>query len=171
MNGRVWKFGDGINTDVLAPGIYIKEPIETLASHCLENVDPEFAGGVRSGDMVVGGENFGMGSSREQAAEVLKVLGVAAVVAPSFGGIFYRNAFNLGLPAIVCADADRISAGDELAIDYEAGKIENRTTGETLNADAVPPHLMSIVSAGGLVPYLETTFSKQEAVTSSARET
>ena len=170
MSGRVWKFGDGINTDVLAPGVYMKGNIQELAAHCLESVDPDFAGGVKSGDVVVGGANFGMGSSREQAAEVLKALGVAAVVAPSFGGIFYRNAFNLGLPAIVCADVDGISAGDEVAIDYAAGRIDNVTTGATIRADAVPDHLMAIVSAGGLVPFLEKTLSNQDAAPPAGRE-
>jgi 3-isopropylmalate/(R)-2-methylmalate dehydratase small subunit len=170
MSGRVWKFGDGINTDVLAPGIYIKEPIEILASHCLESIDPNFARSVQLGDIVVGGQNFGMGSSREQAAEVLKVLGVAAVVAQSFGGIFYRNAFNLGLPAIVCADAAKISENDVLDIDYAAGVIQSRATGETLSADVVPSHLMSIVSSGGLVPYLEKALSRKSTAGAAARE-
>ncbi len=155
MSGRVWKFGDNINTDVLAPGIYIKLPANELATHCLESVDPEFAGNVKKGDYVVGGRNFGTGSSREQAAQVLKLLGVAAVIAPSFGGIFYRNAFNLGLPAIVSAETGEIEDGHRLSIDLAAGKITNKTTGEQLSAEAVPGNLMALIEAGGLVTYLE----------------
>jgi 3-isopropylmalate/(R)-2-methylmalate dehydratase small subunit len=155
MSGRVWKFGDDINTDVLAPGIYIKLPLEELASHCLEAIEPRFAKEVREGDIVVGGANFGMGSSREQAAQVLKALGVTAVIAPSFGGIFYRNAFNLGLPAIVSTDIDQIEAGHELKIDLKTGSIENLTSGKQLTSEAVPENLMELVEAGGLVPYLD----------------
>ena len=161
MAGRVWKFGDDVNTDVLAPGIYIKLPLEDLASHCLEAVEPNFASDVQDGDIVVGGVNFGMGSSREQAAQVLKVLGVAAVVAPSFGGIFYRNAFNLGLPAIVSNEIDQIAAEQELKIVLKTGVIENITTGKQLAGEAVPENLMDLVEAGGLVPYLEQKLNKK----------
>ena len=101
MSGTVWKFGDNVDTDVLAPGAFMKGPVEELARHCLESVDPQFAAGVQPGDYVVAGRNFGVGSSREQAAQVLKLLGVAAVIAPSFAGIFYRNACNLGLAALL----------------------------------------------------------------------
>ena len=109
MSGQVWKFGDEINTDLLVPGVYIKLPLDELASHCLETVDPLFAGSVVEGDFVVAGKNFGMGSSREQAAQVLKVLGVAAVIAESFSGIFYRNAFNLGLIPIICKETHKLT--------------------------------------------------------------
>ncbi|MBT4589417.1 MAG: 3-isopropylmalate dehydratase [Rhodospirillaceae bacterium] len=161
MAGRVWKFGDDVNTDVLAPGIYIKLPLEDLASHCLEAVEPNFASYVQDGDIVVGGVNFGMGSSREQAAQVLKALGVAAVIAPSFGGIFYRNAFNLGLPAIVSNEIDQIAAEQELKIVLKTGVIENITTGKQLAGEAVPENLMDLVEAGGLVPYLEQKLNKK----------
>lgn len=158
MTGRVWKFGDFIDTDVLAPGAYMKGPVEELARHCLNSVDPTFAATVKPGDIVVGGRNFGMGSSREQAAQALVILGVRAVIAPSFGGIFYRNAFNLGLPALVSAETDKIDAGHEIDINPEEGRIENRTTGATLACDVVPSRLLEIVGAGGLVPYLERRF-------------
>ena len=110
--GRAFVYGDGINTDMLAPGIYMKHPIATIAQHCLESVDPDFARTVRPGDVVVAGQGFGIGSSREQAAEALKHLGVAAVLARSYGGIFYRNALNFGLPVLVCAEVDQIGTGD-----------------------------------------------------------
>jgi 3-isopropylmalate/(R)-2-methylmalate dehydratase small subunit len=152
---RAWVFGDDIDTDVLAPGRYMKLPIEEIAQHCLEAVDPSFAPSVRHGDVVVGGRNFGAGSSREQAAGALKALGVAAVIAPSFAGIFYRNALNLGLVALVCAEAGRIRAGDAIAFDAEAGRIENRTRGETLACEPIPAHLMAMVRDGGLLAHLE----------------
>lgn len=160
MIGRVWKFGNGIDTDLLAPGAYMKGSVEELAGHCLESVSPDFAGAVAEGDIVVAGRNFGIGSSREQAAQALKVLGVAAVVAESFGGIFYRNAFNLGLPALVCTEVGSISDGQEIEIDLRAGRIVDRGTGMTLTCDAVPAHLLEIVAAGGLVPYLEQRFRR-----------
>lgn len=152
---RAWVFGDNVDTDALAPGIYMKASLEELAGHCLETLDPAFAGSVRPGDVVVGGRNFGMGSSREQAAEVLRQLGIKAVLARSFAGIFYRNAFNLGLPAVVCADTGRIDTGDELELDFEYGSVLNRTTGEDLRCEPVPGHLAGLVQAGGLIPWLE----------------
>jgi 3-isopropylmalate/(R)-2-methylmalate dehydratase small subunit len=155
LTGLVWRFGDEVDTDVLAPGIYMKGPLEELAIHCLESVEPSFAGSVKEGDIIVAGRNFGMGSSREQAAQVLTHLGVAAVIAPSFGGIFYRNAFNWGLPAIICASVDGIENGHRLELDLEGGTISNLDTGESLTGDPIPGHLMGLIDAGGLVPYLE----------------
>lgn len=152
---RAWVFGDDIDTDLLAPGSYMKGPVEELAAHCLEAVDSGFASQVRAGDIVVAGRNFGMGSSREQAAQVLKLLGVQAVLAKSFGGIFYRNAFNLGLPALVCSGVDRIRAGDELRVDAKSGLIENATRAERLTCEPIPEHLARLIEAGGLVAYLE----------------
>jgi 3-isopropylmalate/(R)-2-methylmalate dehydratase small subunit len=160
-SGRVWKYGDGVDTDLLAPGIYMKGPIETLATHCLEAIDPAFASQVKPGDIVVAGHNFGIGSSREQAAEVLRILGVTAVVARSFGGIFYRNAFNLGLYALVSDDIDRVEKGHRLALDPLAGRMINLTSGETLACERVPQHLAAIVSAGGLIPHLEEKLRKR----------
>src|SRR5690606_32860613 len=111
-----------------------------------------FAKTVRPGDIVVGGENFGMGSSREQAAMALRHLGVAAVVAKSFAGLFFRNALNLGLVALVCPAADRIRPGDRLSVDAEAGRITNLTTGETYACEPIPPHLVEMIRDGGLLP-------------------
>ena len=160
--GRAWVFGDGVDTDALAPGGYMKGPLEELAAHCLETVDPDFAAGVEPGDFVVAGRNFGLGSSREQAAQALKHLGVGAVVARSFAGIFYRNALNLGLPAVVCAEAGKIAAGDRLRVDLAGGRIENLTRTATLACEAVPEHLLAIVRDGGLVPHLEKRLTAGE---------
>lgn len=155
MSGRAFVYGDNVDTDLLAPGIYMKGSVEALADHCLEAIDRDFAPNVRPGDFVIGGRNFGMGSSREQAAQVLRIKGVAAVIAKSFGGIFYRNAFNLGLPALVCAEVDAISRGDVLSVDMAKGEILNETTGARIACDPVPEHLRNIVEAGGLIGWLE----------------
>ncbi len=158
MSGRAFVFGDDVDTDVLAPGRYMRLPIAELARHCLEALDPAFAAEVRPGDIVVGGRNFGLGSSREQAAEALKALGVAAVVARSFAGIFHRNAINLGLPVVACAEAGCIAAGDRLTLDLAAGTLVNATTGETLTFRPLAPVLMTLIADGGLVPHLEKRF-------------
>jgi len=153
--GRAWVFGDDIDTDVLAPGAYMKGPVEELARHCLESVDPAFAADVRNGDVVVGGRNFGLGSSREQAAQALKILGVEAVVAKSFSGIFYRNALNLGLVAVVCPAIGGVKPNDILSVDARAGCIENHTQSERYDCEPLPDHLMSMIEAGGLIAHLE----------------
>ena len=161
MSGCAWVLGDNVDTDALAPGKYMKFGIEEIAKHCLEAVDPGFAAGVQLGDVVVGGRNFGAGSSREQAPQALKHLGVAALVAESFAGLFYRNSLNLGLPALACRDAKRIRAGDRLRVHPEAGRIENETTGETLACEPIPPHLMQMIRDGGLLPHLEKRLGKR----------
>lgn len=153
--GRAWVFGDDVDTDVLAPGRYMKGPVAELAKHCLEAMDPAFAPGVANGDVVVGGRNFGLGSSREQAAQVLKILGIEAVVARSFGGIFYRNALNLGLVVVVCPAICAIRPGDILIVDARAGRIENRTQNDSYECEPLPEHLMSMIEDGGLIPHLE----------------
>ena len=158
--GRAWVFGDNVDTDALAPGLYMKRPIEELATHCLETVNPNFSESVVAGDFVVGGRNFGMGSSREQAAQALRYLGVTAVIAQSFAGIFYRNALNLGLPVVVCEQARHIEDQDQLRLDLGAGILENLTQAETLDFEAIPPHLLTMVSDGGLVPHLEKRFER-----------
>ncbi len=160
MSGRAWIFGDDIDTDALAPGLYMKGSMEELARHCLEAVDPEFAASVQPGDFVVAGGNFGMGSSREQAAQALCQLGVAAVLARSFAGIFYRNALNLGLLALVCPDAGRIAAGDELRVDAAAGRVENLTRSESYACEPLPAHLLEEIADGGLVPHLEKRLAR-----------
>lgn len=153
--GRAWVFGDNIDTDQLAPGIYIKLPVEELSRHCLEGVAPDFASSVLPGDIVVAGQYFGMGSSREQAAEALLHLGVKAVIAHSFGGIFYRNAINFGLVLLTCAEASKIESGDRLEVDAQSGSIVNLTKNVVHKAEPMPEHLLQIVHAGGLLSYLE----------------
>ena len=154
VRGKAFVFGDRIDTDVLAPGPYMREPLAVLASPCLEAVDPDFAGQVRPGDIVVGGESFGIGSSREQAVQALAELGVGAIVAKSFARIFYRNALNLGLPALVCADLEA-ARGDELEVRPAEGRILNHSSGRQFACEPIPPQLMEIVAGGGLMPWLE----------------
>ena len=154
IRGRAFVFGDRIDTDLLAPGPYMRAPIQELASHCLEAIDPAFAKEVRPGDVVVGGDSFGIGSSREQAVQALAQLGVGAIVAKSFARIFYRNALNLGVPAIACADlvAER---GDDIEVRPAEGLVINHTRGTRHAAELIPPQLMEILAAGGLMPWLE----------------
>ena len=158
VEGRAFTYGDNVDTDILAPGIYMKDPIEIIASHCLESLDPSFSSNVRAGDIVVAGAGLGIGSSREQAAEALKYLGIGALIAKSYGGIFYRNALNFGLPALVCPDTDSIEAGDILRVDPAAGRIENVTRSETYHADPLPQFLLDMIASGGLVAHLEKRF-------------
>ena len=152
---KAWVFGDDIDTDAIAPGRYLKFDIDEVAKHSMETIDPGFASRVRKGDIVVGGRNFGAGSSREQAPEALKHLGVSALVAESFAGLFYRNAINLGVPALVCAQAKRVHAGDDIELDAVSGRLANRTTGETLQCEPIPEFLMQLIRDGGLLPHLE----------------
>ena len=131
----------------------MKYPIEEISRRCFEPLAPHFAKDVRRGDFVVGGRNFGAGSSREQAPAALRALGVAALIAESFAGLFYRNALNLGLPAVVCKHAKRIRDGDRLEIDFDRGVVA--TPREKLSFEPIPPHLMEMVRDGGLLPHLE----------------
>ena len=157
---KAWVFGDNLDTDAIAPGRYMKFGIEEIARHCLEGVDPSFARDVRPGDVLVAGKNLGAGSSREQAPEALRHLGVAALVAESYAGLFYRNAINLGLPAVVCPQAKRVRAGDELGLDFESGVLANITTGERLACEPIPRFLMQIIRDGGLLPHLEKKLAR-----------
>ena len=167
MSGRAWKLGDNVDTDVLAPGRYMKFSIEEIATHCLEDVLPQFASSVKPGDVVTGGRNFGAGSSREQAPQALKVLGVTAIIAVSYAGLFYRNALNLGLPVVVCKEALSIEDGEGVQVDAEAGNITvtNPGSGATrqLACEPIPAFLMAMVNAGGLVPHLEQRLKGQAA--------
>lgn len=154
MNGRAWVFGDNVDTDAIAPGAWMKGGIEALAAHCLEIHEPDFARTVKPGDILIAGRNFGAGSSREQAPEALRHLGIAAVIAESFAGLFYRNAINLGLPVLVCAQAKRIAAGARLRVDAERGRLHDESGGEQFACEPIPPHLMEIIRDGGLLNHL-----------------
>jgi len=155
ISGRAWVFGDNINTDLIAPARLLRRPVAEFSKFCMEPVMPAFAAEVKPGDVVVGGLNFGCGSSREQAPEAIKYLGVAAVVAKSFARTFYRNSMNIGLPAIVCADAGSIPQGARLRISLEKGVVEDLDGGKSYPCQAVPPHLMAMLNDGGLMGHLE----------------
>jgi len=160
--GRAWVYGDGIDTDLMAPSAYLNKPPDEVIYHCMEAVDPDFARSVREGDVFVAGEGMGVGSSREQAPQNLKSLGIRFVLAKSFGRIFYRNALNIGLPALVCASVDRIKTGDALRIDPLAGRVENLTRGDTLECEPLPSHLIAMIEDGGLIPHLKKKLAKLE---------
>ncbi len=162
MSGKAWVFGDDVNTDVMAPGLYFKSPMSEMAKHCMEAIDADFARNVQPGDIVLAGRNFGIGSAREQAAMALQHLGVGAILAQSFGRIFYRNALNFGIPAIIFPSVAEIAAGDELRIDPVIGDIENRTSGKVYKVNGLPGHLMTMVEAGGLMPYLKIRLGKKD---------
>jgi 3-isopropylmalate/(R)-2-methylmalate dehydratase small subunit len=161
MSGRIHLFGDDIDTDQLAPSRYMRGGIEAIAAHCLEGVRPGFAASVRPGDVVVAGRNFGMGSSREQAPEALRHLGVAGVVALSFAGIFYRNAINLGLPAMIATDISAVADGDAAELDLEAGRLKLPGRGLDIPLEPLPANLRALLADGGLVPHLKKRFSMQ----------
>ena len=157
-NARVWRLGADIDTDVLAPGAYMKHGLEVIGWHCLEAVRTDFASGVKSGDVIVAGPNFGIGSSREQAAGVLRHLGVAAVIAPSFSGLYFRNAFNLGLLLLTCPRAGEVEEGQSIDVLFEPGSdipLVLTRKGERLPCAPIPGFLMDMVQAGGLLPLLK----------------
>ena len=156
MKGKAWKLGDGISTDHIIPGryFYLRSNLPELAKHILEYERPGFNEKVTQGDFIVGGKNFGQGSSREHAPLVIKLNGIQAVLAKSFARIFYRNCFNNGIPAIIC-DTDRINEGDELELLLEEGKVVNHTKQETLSFPAIPPVMKKILEDGGLVEHVK----------------
>jgi 3-isopropylmalate/(R)-2-methylmalate dehydratase small subunit len=158
---RVWKLPADVDTDQLAPGATMKHGIEVTARHCLEALRPEFAGGVRRGDVIVAGAHFGIGSSREQAASVLVHLGVAAVIAPSYAGLYFRNACNVGLLPLTCADADLIADGEAITFDARAG-IVSRADGSALRCQTLPAFLLDMVEAGGLLPQLKQRYAHRQ---------
>lgn len=157
LRGKVHKFGDDIDTDAIIPARYLNtsDPRE-LAAHCMEDADPEFAARVRPGDLIVAGKNFGCGSSREHAPIAIKEAGVGCVIAASFARIFYRNAFNMGLPILECPEAAAaIAAGDELELDLDAGLIVDRSTNQEYHAQPVPAFMQQLLRAGGLIAYVK----------------
>lgn len=161
ITGKVWNFGANIDTDVIIAARYLNssDP-EHLAKYVMEDADPEFPKKLQRGDVIVAGENFGCGSSREHAPIALKAAGVAAVVAPSFARIFYRNAFNMGLPIFELPESLEIKEGEEISIDLDNGKITNNTTNKTYDFIAIPPFMQELIAAGGLINYAKAEMGK-----------
>jgi 3-isopropylmalate/(R)-2-methylmalate dehydratase small subunit len=155
LKGKVFKFGDNISTDLIVPGRLagLRSNLPELAKHVLEDADPTFASRVKPGDFVVGGSNFGLGSSREHAPLVIKMAGVSAVLAKSVARIFFRNAINQGLPILIC-DTSLINEGDQLEVDLSAGIVKDLTNGHQLTFGKIPPVMLSILNEGGLLPYI-----------------
>ncbi len=156
LRGRAFKFGDGISTDHIIPGRYahLRSNLPELAKHVLEDADPAFATKVKKGDFVVGGSNFGLGSSREHAPLVIKMAGVSAILAKSVARIFFRNAINLGLPVLIC-DTDKIDGGDELEVDLSTGTVRDITSGSQLTFGRIPEVMLNILGEGGLIPHIK----------------
>jgi 3-isopropylmalate/(R)-2-methylmalate dehydratase small subunit len=156
MKGKVWKFGDNIDTDLIIPARYLNtsDPKE-LAEHAMEDADPSWVGKKKHGDFIVAGENFGCGSSREHAPIALKAAGVSAVIAKSFARIFYRNSINIGLPILESKEAaEEIKEGDEIEVDLAKGEIKDISTGKTYQAQPFPEFMQKIIQAGGLINYI-----------------
>ena len=155
--GTVFKYGDNVDTDVIIPARYLNAPTPAeLATHCMEDIDPEYVNKVQPGDVMVAGWNFGCGSSREHAPLVIKTCGTGCVIAKSFARIFYRNAINIGLPILECVDAaEEIAAGDEVSVDFDTGIITDHTTGKTYQAEPFPEFIQNIIRKGGLLASLK----------------
>lgn len=157
LKGKIWKFGDNVDTDAIIPARYLNtsDPAE-LAKHCMEDADPSFPSKLKKGDIIVAGVNFGCGSSREHAPIAIKTAGVACVIAKSFARIFYRNAFNMGLPILECPEVfDNLNEGDEVAVSLENGEITIIKNGKKLEAQPVPDFMQSLLNAGGLMNYVK----------------
>lgn len=166
IKGRVHRFGSNIDTDVIIPARYLTttDPAE-LAKHCMEAIDPDFVSRVKAGDLIVAGENFGSGSSREHAPIAIKEAGVSCVVAKTFARIFYRNAINVGLPIVECPEiVDATEEGDEVEVDLTSGRVTNTTKGKAAQAKPFPDFMRDLLSAGGLVPYLREKLTGERAV-------
>jgi 3-isopropylmalate/(R)-2-methylmalate dehydratase small subunit len=164
LRGRVFRYGKDVNTDLIIPARYLNIiDVKEQAKHTMEDIDREFAGKVQPGDFVVAEENFGCGSSREEAPLMLKTAGVSAVVAKSFARIFFRNSINIGLPVFENdAAVDAAASGDELEIDTDSGVIVNLTKGQTYQAAPLPEFIQGIIRAGGLVEYVRNRVSEQK---------
>ena len=154
---KAHKYGNDVDTDVIIPARYLNTSApEELATHCMEDIDPTFAGRVKPGDILVAGRNFGCGSSREHAPLAIKASGISCVIAETFARIFYRNALNIGLPILECPSAaNAIAAGDEVSVDLETGEIKDITTGQAFRAEPFPTFMMELIAAGGLAAYLK----------------
>lgn len=156
LEGKAWKFGDDVNTDEIIPARYLNTTDrKDMASHCMEDIDPEFTKKISPGDIIVADKNFGCGSSREHAPIAIKVAEISCVIAKSFARIFYRNAINIGLPILECEEAaTKIAEGDQLEVDLESGTITNLTKNETYKAQPFPEFMQQIIAAGGLMNYV-----------------
>ncbi|MBE6557950.1 MAG: 3-isopropylmalate dehydratase small subunit [Ruminococcaceae bacterium] len=163
VQGKVFKYGDNVDTDVIIPARYLNAPSPAeLAKHCMEDIDADFVSNVKAGDIMVGGANFGCGSSREHAPISIRAAGISCVIAASFARIFYRNAINIGFPILECSEAaEKINAGDEVTVDFDTGVITDLTTGETFKATAFPAFINGIIENGGLLPYLKAKQAKE----------
>ena len=157
-HGKVHKYGDNVDTDVIIPARYLNTAEHSeLAAHCMEDIDKDFVGKVKKGDIIVGGENFGCGSSREHAPIAIKASGIDCVIAKTFARIFYRNSINIGLPILECPESsEKIEAGDEVSVDFDTGVITNETKGETYNALPFPEFIKDIMAKGGLLKSLNS---------------
>ena len=164
MQGKVWKFGDNIDTDLIIAARYLNtsEPSE-LAKHVMEDADQDFVSKMSEGDIIVAGENFGCGSSREHAPIALKEAGISAIIAPTYARIFYRNAFNMGLPIFELKEADEINEGDTVKVDMAKGEIINITQAKIYKFTPIPPFMQELVDAGGLIKFAKNEIAKQEA--------
>lgn len=160
IRGRVFKYGNDVDTDVIIPARYLNTTSESeLAGHCMEDIDPDFVKKVRPGDIIVAGDNFGCGSSREHAPIAIKASGVSCVIAESFARIFYRNSLNIGLPILECkAASEEIAAGDKVSVDYSTGVITDETTGRSYQAEPFPPFMQSLIQTGGLAAYIKENY-------------
>ena len=158
VTGKVYKYGDNVDTDVIIPARYLNAPSpEELVKHCMEDIDPDFAAMKHDGDIMIGGWNFGCGSSREHAPIAIQASGIACVIAASFARIFYRNAINIGFPILECPEAaEAVKSGDTVSVDYDTGVITDETTGQKFQAAAFPPFINNIIQEGGLLPYLKS---------------
>ena len=162
IEAKVWKFGKDIDTDLIIAARYLNTSVPSeLAKHVMEDADPEFVTKMSRGDVIVAGENFGCGSSREHAPIALKAAGVAAVIAPTFARIFYRNAFNMGLPIFELKESEEILEGDEVSVDMNAGTITNKSRGKTYSFTPIPAFMQELIDAGGLMNYAQNEITKK----------
>ena len=164
LQGKVWKFGDNVDTDLIIAARYLNtSEASELAKHVMEDADPEFVSKMSVGDIIVSGENFGCGSSREHAPIALKSAGVSAIIAPTFARIFYRNAFNMGLPIFELPEASEIVEGDTIKIDMEAGEVINVSQAKTYKFTPIPEFMQELVDAGGLIAFAKKELSNRKA--------
>ena len=163
MQGKVWKFGDNIDTDLIIAARYLNtSDAGELAKHVMEDADPDFTGKMQEGDIIVAGENFGCGSSREHAPIALKAAGISAVIAPTFARIFYRNAFNMGLPIFEVEEADEIEEGDVVRVDMDAGEVINVTQAKRYVFTPIPEFMQELVDAGGLIAFAKNEIASEK---------